>query len=106
MTFGRCLGFTAVLAASVLLLAHSAAAMGGTISIVCIDWYLTTGPDNHIHAEGFLQDENGDPVIGAQHHHLQVCGVQPRRELPPRGRPSLRCHGPKLLHRRRDRPAG
>ncbi len=29
MTFGRCLGFTAVLAASVLLLAHSAAAMGG-----------------------------------------------------------------------------
>jgi hypothetical protein len=39
--------------------------LGGTISIVCIDWYLTTGPDNHIHAEGFLQDENGDPVIGA-----------------------------------------
>jgi hypothetical protein len=160
MTFGRCLGFTAVLAASVLLLAHSAAAMGGkgvgaavvidsvqffdlrggktnveilgggftngsfpvitldgvielqvleysttsisanisastadgdyslmistgslsknnaatdihlggTISIVCIDWYLTTGPDNHIHAEGFLQDENGDPVIGAAVH--------------------------------------
>ncbi len=39
--------------------------LGGTISIVCIDWYLTTGPNNHIHAEGFLQDENGDPVIGA-----------------------------------------
>lgn len=39
--------------------------LGGTISIVCIDWYLTTGPDNHIHVEGFLQDENGDPVIGA-----------------------------------------
>jgi len=39
--------------------------LGGTISIVCIDWYLTTGPDNHIHAEGYLQDENGDPVIGA-----------------------------------------
>ena len=42
--------------------------LGGTISIVCIDWYLTTGPDNHIHAEGFLQDENGDPVIGAAVH--------------------------------------
>ena len=42
--------------------------LGGTISIVCIDWYLTTGPNNHIHAEGFLQDENGDPVIGAAVH--------------------------------------
>jgi hypothetical protein len=42
--------------------------LGGTISIVCIDWYLTTGPDNHIHAEGFLQDETGDPVIGAAVH--------------------------------------
>jgi hypothetical protein len=42
--------------------------LGGTISIVCIDWYLTTGPDNHIHAEGFLQDENGDPVVGAAVH--------------------------------------
>ncbi len=42
--------------------------LGGTISIVCIDWYLTTGPDNHIHAEDFLQDENGDPVIGAPVH--------------------------------------
>ncbi|MCH7868627.1 MAG: hypothetical protein IH881_13115 [Myxococcales bacterium] len=42
--------------------------LGGTISIVCIDWYLTTGPDHHIHAEGFLQDENGDPVIGAAVH--------------------------------------
>ncbi len=39
--------------------------LGGTISIVCIDFYLTTGEGNHIHAEGFLQDENGDPVIGA-----------------------------------------
>ena len=42
--------------------------LGGTISIVCLDWYLTTGPDNHIHVEGFLQDENGDPVIGAAVH--------------------------------------
>jgi len=42
--------------------------LGGTISIVCLDWYLTTGPGNHIHVEGFLQDENGDPVIGAAVH--------------------------------------
>ena len=42
--------------------------LGGTISIVCIDWYLTTGPDHHIHAEGFLQDEKGNPVIGAAVH--------------------------------------
>ena len=42
--------------------------LGGTISIVCLDWYLTTGPNNHIHVEGFLQDENGDPVIGAAVH--------------------------------------
>jgi hypothetical protein len=40
-------------------------ALGGTISIVCIDWYLTAGHDNHIHAEAFLQDQNGDPYIGA-----------------------------------------
>ena len=51
--------------------------LGGTISIVCIDWYLTTGPNNHIHVEGFLQDENGDPVIGAAVHWLSfVDGEQ------------------------------
>jgi hypothetical protein len=31
----------------------------------CLDWYLTTGPDNYIRTEGFLEDENGDPVIGS-----------------------------------------
>lgn len=40
-------------------------ALGGTISVVCIDWYLTAGHDNHIHAEAFLQDQYGNPVIGA-----------------------------------------
>jgi hypothetical protein len=39
--------------------------LGGTLHVVCLDWYLTTGPDHHIHVEGFVQDENGDPVIGA-----------------------------------------
>jgi hypothetical protein len=39
--------------------------LGGTLSVICLDWYLTTGPDHHIHVEGYVQDENGDPVIGA-----------------------------------------
>jgi len=39
--------------------------LGGTLTVVCIDWYLTTGPDHHIHVEGFVQDENGDAVEGA-----------------------------------------
>jgi hypothetical protein len=39
--------------------------LGGTLSVVCLDWYLTTGVDQHIHVEGFVQDENGDAVIGA-----------------------------------------
>ncbi len=38
--------------------------LGGTISLVCVDFYLTAD-GNHIHSEGFVQDENGDPVIGA-----------------------------------------
>jgi hypothetical protein len=42
--------------------------LGGSIHVVCLDWYLTTGPGNHIHVEGFLQDENGDPVLGAAVH--------------------------------------
>lgn len=39
--------------------------LGGTMHIVCLDWYLTAGHGEHIHVEGFVQDENGDPVIGA-----------------------------------------
>ena len=40
--------------------------LGGTLSVVCLDWYLTTGEDNHIHVEGFVQDENGNSVEGAR----------------------------------------
>jgi hypothetical protein len=40
--------------------------LGGWLSVVCLDWYLTTGTDNHVHVEGFVQDENGDPVEGAR----------------------------------------
>jgi hypothetical protein len=39
--------------------------LGGTMSIVCLDWYLTAGHEEHIHVEGFVQDEDGNPVIGA-----------------------------------------
>jgi hypothetical protein len=39
--------------------------LAGTMHIVCIDWYLTAGHDDHIHAEAFLQDQYGNPVIGA-----------------------------------------
>jgi hypothetical protein len=39
--------------------------LGGTMSIVCLDWYVTAGHEEHIHVEGYVQDENGDPVIGA-----------------------------------------
>jgi hypothetical protein len=39
--------------------------LGGDLHVVCIDWYVTTGPDHHIHAEAFVQDEAGDEVIGA-----------------------------------------
>jgi hypothetical protein len=39
--------------------------LGGTMSIVCLDWYLTAGHEEHIHVEGFVQDQDGNPVIGA-----------------------------------------
>lgn len=38
---------------------------GGSMSIVCLDWYLTTGNGQHVHVEAFVQDEAGNPVIGA-----------------------------------------
>ena len=39
--------------------------LAGTMHVVCADWYLTTGQESHIHVEAFVQDQNGDPVIGA-----------------------------------------
>ena len=39
--------------------------LGGTLSVVCLDWYITTGTENHVHVEGYVQDENGDAVSGA-----------------------------------------
>lgn len=39
--------------------------LGGTLSVVCLDWYITTGTNNHVHVEAFVQDENGDAVSGA-----------------------------------------
>ena len=39
--------------------------LGGTLSVVCLDWYITTGTDNHVHVEGYVQDEDGNAVSGA-----------------------------------------
>ncbi len=39
--------------------------LGGTLSVVCLDWYITTGTEIHVHVEGYVQDENGDAVSGA-----------------------------------------
>jgi hypothetical protein len=39
--------------------------LGGTMSLICLDWYLTAGHEEHIHVEGFVQDQDGNPVVGA-----------------------------------------
>ncbi len=39
--------------------------LAGTMHVVCVDWYLTTKHESHIHAEAFVQDQLGRPVIGA-----------------------------------------
>ena len=38
--------------------------LGGTLSIVCLDWYVTTGTNNHVHVEGYVQDEDGNAAEG------------------------------------------
>lgn len=39
--------------------------LGGTMSVVCLDWYLTAGHEEHIHVEAFVQDQDGNAVVGA-----------------------------------------
>ena len=36
------------------------------MSVVCIDWFLTTGQEVHIHTEMHVEDSSGNPVIGAR----------------------------------------
>ena len=35
------------------------------MSVVCIDWFLTGGQQQHIHLETHVEDQFGNPVIGA-----------------------------------------
>jgi hypothetical protein len=37
-----------------------------TISITCVDWFLSGGHRDHIHIEFHVKDENGNGVTGAQ----------------------------------------
>jgi hypothetical protein len=39
--------------------------LGGTMTVVCLDWYLTAGHEEHIHVEAFVQDQDGNAVVGA-----------------------------------------
>jgi hypothetical protein len=39
--------------------------LGGTMSAVCIDWFRSGPADEHVHTEVHVEDENGNPVIGA-----------------------------------------
>ena len=39
--------------------------LGGTMSVVCIDWFRSGPRDEHAHTEVHVEDENGNAVIGA-----------------------------------------
>lgn len=39
--------------------------LGGTMSVVCIDWFRSGPQDEHVHTEVHVEDENGDAVVGA-----------------------------------------
>ncbi len=45
--------------------ASAAIRLGGTMSVVCIDWFRSGPRDEHVHTEVHVEDENGDAVIGA-----------------------------------------
>jgi hypothetical protein len=36
-----------------------------TMSVTCIDWFLSGGHQDHIHVELYLEDAFGDPVVGS-----------------------------------------
>ncbi len=35
------------------------------MSVTCVDWFLSGGHEDHIHVEAFIEDELGNPVVGA-----------------------------------------
>lgn len=39
--------------------------LGGTMSVVCVDWFRSGPKDEHIHTEIHVEDEFGNAVIGA-----------------------------------------
>ncbi len=39
--------------------------LGGTMSVVCIDWFRSGPRDEHVHTEVHVEDENGNAIIGA-----------------------------------------
>ncbi len=45
--------------------ASTTISLGGTMSVVCIDWFRSGPQDEHVHTEVHVEDENGNAVIGA-----------------------------------------
>jgi len=39
--------------------------LGGTMIVSCISWFVSGPADEHVHTEVHVEDEHGDPVIGA-----------------------------------------
>jgi len=39
--------------------------LGGTMSAVCVDWFRAGPADEHVHNEIHVEDEFGNPVVGA-----------------------------------------
>ncbi len=39
--------------------------LGGEMIVSCISWFVSGPADEHVHTEVHVEDENGDPVIGA-----------------------------------------
>jgi len=39
--------------------------LGGEMVVSCISWFVSGPADEHVHTEVHVEDENGDPVIGA-----------------------------------------
>ncbi len=45
--------------------ASTTISLGGTMSVVCIDWFRSGPRDEHVHTEVHVEDENGNAILGA-----------------------------------------
>jgi hypothetical protein len=45
--------------------ASATISLGGTMVVSCISWFVSGPADEHVHTEVHVEDETGDPVIGA-----------------------------------------